>query len=149
MVMAAYSSTDKKKTAGVSFEELVKEIKAGQFKPVYYLMGDEAFYIDRLSDLLVETLLRPEERDFNLLTFFGAETDIDAVITAAKAYPMGAQHLVILVKEAQNLQHLERLEFYFRQMQPSSVLIFCHKNGTVDQRLKVVKLIKEQGVLFE
>ena len=49
MVMAAYSSTDKKKTAGVSFEELVKEIKAGQFKPVYYLMGDEAFYIDRLS----------------------------------------------------------------------------------------------------
>lgn len=149
MVMAAYSSTDKKKTAGVSFEELVKEIKAGQFKPVYYLMGDESFYIDRLSDLLVETLLRPEERDFNLLTFFGAETDIDAVITAAKAYPMGAQHLVILVKEAQNLQHLERLEFYFRQMQPSSVLIFCHKNGTVDQRLKVVKLIKEKGVLFE
>ena len=90
MVMAAYSSTDKKKTAGVSFEELVKEIKAGQFKPVYYLMGDESFYIDRLSDLLVETLLRPEERDFNLLIFFGAETDIDAVITAASLSDGGA-----------------------------------------------------------
>jgi len=112
-------------------------------------MGEESYYIDRIADFLVSSLLKPEERDFNLLTFFGAETDIDTVINAAKGFPMGAQHVVVVVKEAQRLTKLERMEYYFKQMQPSTVLVFCYMGGTIDRRTKVAGLIEKNGVLFE
>ena len=139
----------KKKPAGITYEQIVREVRAGTVKPIYYLMGEESYYIDRIADFLVDSVLKPEERDFNLITYFGADVDIDTVITAAKSYPMGASHLVVVVKEAQNLKQLDRLEYYFRQMQPSTVLIFCHKNGTIDRRTKVSTLINKEGVLFE
>ena len=141
-------ATAKKKT-GVTHEEIIREIRAGNIKPVYYLMGDESYYIDRLADFLVDSVLKPEERDFNLITLFGADTDIDTVINSAKGYPMGAQRLVVWVKEAQNLQNIDRLEFYLKQVQPSTVLIFCHKNGTLDRRKKVVGMIEKNGIVFE
>lgn len=147
--MAGSTPSFKKKPAGISYEYVVHDVQAGNLKPVYYLMGDESYYIDHIADFIVDTVLKPEERDFNLVTFFGAEAKIDDVLTTAKAYPMGASHLVVLVKEAQNLKHIDRLELYFRQMQPSTILIFCHKNGTLDRRLKVVALIQKEGVLFE
>lgn len=147
--MAGYSSPYKKKAAGVSYEDVVRDVRAGNLKPVYYLMGDESYYIDRVADFIAASVLKPEERDFNLITFFGAEANIDNILTTAKSYPMGASHLVILVKEAQNLKHIERLELYFRQMQPSTILVFCHKNGSLDRRLKVATLIQKEGVLFE
>lgn len=139
----------KKKATGITHEQIIREVRAGNIKPIYYLMGEENYYIDKVADFLVDTLLTPEERDFNLLTFFGSETEIDTIITAAKSYPMNAAHLVVVVKEAQNIKQLDRLEFYFRQMQPSTVLIFCHKNGTLDRRTKVATLINKVGVLFE
>ncbi len=147
--MAGYTSKYKKKANDITYEQIVRDVQAGNIKPIYYLMGEESYYIDHVADFIVDTLLRPEERDFNLLTFYGADADIDAIITAARSFPMAAQHLVVLVKEAQGLKHLDHLEFYFRQMQPSSVLIFCHKNGTIDRRLKVATLINKEGVLFE
>lgn len=146
--MAGYSNF-KKKPAGITYEQIVRDVQAGNIKPIYYLMGDEGYYIDRVADFIVDSVLQPEERDFNLMTFFGAEADIDAIITAARSYPMAAQHLVIVVKEAQGLKHLEHLEFYLRQVQPTTVLIFCHKNGTIDRRLKVPTMINKVGVLFE
>lgn len=148
--MAGYSPTFKKKTTNaVTYEQVLRDVKNGQIKPIYYLMGEESYYIDRVADYIVDTLLQPEERDFNLITLFGADTTIDDVITAAKSFPMGGNYLVILVREAQNLKHTERLEFYFRNVQPSTVLIFCHKNGTLDRRTKVATLIAKEGVLYE
>lgn len=147
--MATYNSTNKQKSAGVTYEEIVRQVRAGNLKPVYYLMGAESYYIDRVADFIVDSVLKPEEKDFNLLTFFGAEANIDSVMTAAKSFPMGADHLVVVVKEAQNLKHMERLELYLRQVQPTTVLIICHKNGTIDRRLKVAQLIAKEGVLFE
>ena len=141
--------TSVKKKTGVTHEEIIRDIRAGNIKPIYYLMGEESYYIDRLADFLVAAVLKPEERDFNLITLFGADTDIDTVINSAKGYPMGAQRLVVWVKEAQNLQDIERLEFYLKQVQPSTVLIFCHKNGSLDRRKKIVGLIEKHGVLFE
>lgn len=137
------------KTQGSTYETIVRDIRAGKVSPVYFLMGEESYYIDHLADFIVETLLPPEERDFNLLTFFGADTDVDAVINAAKGYPFGGQRLVVLVKEAQRLTKLERLEFYFKQMQPTTVLIFCYMGGTIDRRTKAAGLIEKNGVLFE
>ncbi len=145
--MVAYPSAGKK--PALTYENIVRDVRDGNLKPVYCLMGDESYYIDRVADYIVETVLKPEERDFNLLTLFGAETDVDAVINAAKGYPMGAQRQVVMVKEAQNLSNLERLEFYLNHPQPSTVLILCYKNGSLDRRKKVTGLIDRVGVLFE
>ena len=138
-----------KKKTGITHEEIIREVRAGNVKPIYYLMGEESYYIDRVADFLVNSVLKPEEKDFNLITLFGAETDIDTVINSAKGFPMGAQRLVVLVKEAQNLQNIDRLEYYLKQMQPSTVLIFCHKNGALDRRKKIAGLIEKNGVLYE
>lgn len=135
--------------AGVTYETIVRDVRAGVVKPVYYLMGEESYYIDRVADFIIDAVLTPEQRDFNLLTLFGADTNVDAVINAAKGFPMGADRQVVVVREAQNLSNIERLEFYLRQPQPSTVLIVCHKNGVLDRRKKVAGLIEKAGVLFE
>lgn len=145
--MAAYSV--KKKQEGPTFEGILRDVKAGNVKPVYYLMGEEGYYIDRLADSLTDLLLTPEEKEFNLISLYGADADIDQIMTQARAYPMGGARQVIVVKEAGNLKRMERFELYFRQVQPTTVIIFCHKNGKLDRRLKVASLISSQGVLFE
>lgn len=144
--MPPYASAGK---AGTTYETIVRDVRAGNLKPVYYLMGEESYYIDRVADFIADSVLQPEERDFNLLTIFGSESNTDNVINAAKGYPMGAQRLVVMVKEAQGLSDIEHLAFYLKQPQPSTVLIFCHKNGVLDRRKKVAGMIEKIGVLFE
>ena len=144
--MPPYTSNKK---PSVTHETIVRDVRAGDIRPVYYLTGAESYYIDKLSEFLVNTLLTKDEQDFNLVTFFGAEAEIEQVIMAAKAFPMGAKYTVVLVKEAQALSNLDKLEFYLKQPQPTSVIIFCHKNGTIDRRLKVASMIDKGGVLFE
>lgn len=138
-----------KKTPTVTHETIVRDVRAGKIAPIYYLMGEETYYIDRIADFLLQTLLTPDERDFNLITFFGSETDIDTVISAARGYPMGAARLVVVVKEAQALAGIERLEYYCKQVQPSTVLVFCHMHGSLDRRKKIATLIENTGVLYE
>lgn len=147
--MAYTSAAPARKKAGISYETIIRDIRAGNVKPVYFLMGEESYYIDRLSDFIVDTMLKPEERDFNLLTYFGADTDVDTVINAAKGYPLGADRLVVVVKEAQRLAKLDRLEFYLKNVQPSTVLVLCYKDGTLDRRLKIAGMIDKVGVLYE
>lgn len=147
MVVAANSF--KKKPAGITYEEIIRDVRAGNLKPVYYLMGEESYYIDRVADFIVDAVLTPEEREFGLFTLYGADTDVDSLMASARAFPMGSRYSVFLVKEAQGLKHMERMELYFKQVQPSSILIFCHKHGTIDRRLKVATLMAKEGVLFE
>ncbi len=137
------------KNSSLTHESIVRDVRAGKISPVYYLMGEEGYYIDRIANFIIESLLKPEERDFNLITLFGAETDIDTVINAAKGFPMGAQYLVVVVKEAQNLEQLDRFEYYLKQVQPSTVLLFCHKNGVLDRRKKIVGLIEKVGTVYD
>ena len=144
--MAAFPA---KKTPGPTHEEICRDIRAGNVKPIYYLMGEESYYIDRLTDFIVDTLLKPDERDFNLMTLYGADTDAGSIILAARGFPMGAQRLVVVVREAQNLRDADRLELYLRQPQPSTVLVLCHKNGVLDRRKKLAGLIEKAGVLYE
>ena len=131
-------------------ESIVREIRAGNIKPVYYLMGEETYYIDKIADFIVNSVLKPEEKDFNMITFFGSDTNINAVVNAAKGFPMRGDHQVVMVKEAQNLGNdKEVLSNYFKNPQPSTVLIFCHKNGTIDKRSKLAAAIQKTGILFE
>ena len=139
----------KKQTNGVTPETIVRDVRAGVIKPVYYLMGEESYYIDKLAAFLTDSILKPEERDFNLLTLFGPETDTPTIVQAALGYPLGAERQIVMVKEAQALKDIEVLEDYLKTPQPQTVLIFCHKNGTIDGRKAVGKLIDKVGVLYE
>lgn len=136
-------------TKGITYEEIVRNIQKGDFAPVYYLMGEEAYYIDKISDFLVENLLKPEEKDFNLDVVYGVDVTIDQVIELAHTFPMMADRRVVLVREAQGLKSLEGLDSYLHHSTPTTVLIFCHKNGTADKRTAAVKTVQQMGVLFE
>lgn len=133
----------------VTYDSIIKEVNSRQFAPVYYLMGEESYYIDRLSDYIAEHVLTEEERGFNQMVIYGQDTDMGSIVSAAKRYPMMAEHQVIIVKEAQTLKGMDELVYYLQKPQPTTVLVFCHKYGTLDRRKKVAAEIEKVGRLFE
>ena len=134
----------------VSFDGIMSDLKTRHFVPVYYLMGDESYYIDKISDYIAENVLQPEERDFNQTVLFGSDVTAAQIADAARRYPMMSEYQVVIVKEAQNLKNTEALEMYFKQPMKSTILVMCHKNGTVDGRKReYVKAIQSAGILFE
>ena len=134
----------------VSFETIMRDLKARKFMPVYYLMGDEPYYIDQIADYIADHVLLPEERDFNQTILFGSDTTASQIADAARRYPMMSEFQVLIVKEAQNVKNTEALEKYFKAPLKSTILVMCHKNGTIDGRKKeYVKSIQTAGVLFE
>lgn len=134
----------------VTFESIMHDLEARQFVPLYYLMGDESYYIDRIADYIAEHVLQPEERDFNQTILFGSEVTASQIADAARRYPMMSERQVIIVKEAQNIKNTEALAQYFRAPMPSTVLVMCHKNGSIDGRKKdLLKAIQSAGILFE
>lgn len=113
-------------------------------------MGEESFYIDKISDYIADNVLQPEERDFNQTVVFGSDVNAAQIVDLAKAYPMMAEKRVVIVKESQNLHgDTEFLEKYLDKPVPSTVLVFCHKNGTIDRRKKIVGKAEAVGVVFE
>jgi DNA polymerase-3 subunit delta len=133
-----------------TFDGIMSDLKAGRYQPLYYLMGDESYYIDQISDYIAEHALQPEERDFNQVVMFGSDVNAAQVVDAARRYPMMAQRQVVIVKEAQNIKQTDQLEQYFKHLMPSTILVMCHKNGSVDGRKReYLKAIKTAGVLFE
>ncbi|MBR1665508.1 MAG: DNA polymerase III subunit delta [Bacteroidaceae bacterium] len=137
------------KKTGITYEEIVRQVQAGDFKPVYYLMGEESYYIDRVSDYIVQKALTEDEKDFNLTILYGPQTTGEEVVNAAKRYPMMAERQVVLVREAQTLEHRDVLAFYMQNPLLSTILILCHKNGTLDRRTKLASEIQKAGILFE
>lgn len=136
--------------ATVTYDSVMSELKARHFKPIYYLMGDESYYIDKISDWIAENVLQPEERDFNQTVLFGSDVNASQIADAAKRYPMMSEYQVLIVKEAQNVKNVEPLEKYLKAPMPSTILVMCHKNGTIDGRKReYVKAIQQAGVLFE
>lgn len=133
----------------ITHVDIVKDLQEKKYKPIYYLMGEESYYIDRIADYMAETILTEDEKEFNQIILYASDTDLSTIINAAKRYPMMAEHQVIIVKEAQNLKNLDELSFYLQKPQPSTILVFCHKNGTLDKRKKVTLEIEKAGVLFE
>ena len=134
----------------VSFERIMQDLQERKFVPVYYLMGDESYYIDKISDYIAEHVLQPEERDFNQSVLFGSDVNASQIADAARRYPMMSEYQVLIVKEAQNIKNTEALEKYFKQPMTSTILVMCHKNGSVDGRKReYLKAIQSAGILFE
>jgi len=137
-------------TKNVTYDGIMRDLQARKFAQVYYLCGDESYYIDKISDYIAEHVLQPEERDFNQTVLFGSDVTASQVVDAARRYPMMSEYQVVIVKEAQNIKNTDALEKYMKQPLKSTVLVMCHKNGKIDGRKReYVKAIQQAGVLFE
>ena len=133
-----------------TFEVIMRSLQAKDYAPVYYLMGEESYYIDRISDFIAENVLKEEERDFNQTVVYGSDVTPLQIVEMAKRYPMMAERQVVIVKEAQNLRNTEILEKYVMKPVPTTILVFCHKNGSLDMRKKLAtSLLKSPAVIFE
>lgn len=133
----------------LTYADVLAELRAKQYRPIYYLMGDEPYYIDQISNYLIEHVLTPEEKEFNQTVVYGSDVDIATIINAAKRYPMMAEHQVVVVKEAQDVKNMDELSFYLKHPMPSTVLVLCHKHGSLDRRKKLAGEIEKVGLLFE
>ena len=133
----------------ITCDDILKELRAKQYRPVYYLMGEEPYYIDLIADYITDNILTETEKEFNLTVVYGADVDIATVINAAKRYPMMSEHQVVVVKEAQNIRNMEELSYYLQKPLLSTILVICHKHGVLDRRKKLAPEIEKTGVLFE
>jgi DNA polymerase-3 subunit delta len=130
--------------------KIVNDIKSGNIKPIYFLMGEEPYYIDKLSDYIEEKVLTEEEKGFNQTVLYGRDVSIEDIISTAKRYPMMAELQVVIVKEAQDLiRTIDKLESYAENPMPTTVLVFCYKYKTLDKRKKLTKLLAKSGVVYE
>ncbi|MFD0992949.1 DNA polymerase III subunit delta [Tenacibaculum geojense] len=129
---------------------IVNDIKEGNYKPIYFLMGEEAYYIDKISDYIENTVLDESEKGFNQVVMYGRDVTIDEIVAAAKRFPMMAEHQVIIVKEAQDLSRsIDKLEAYANNPQPSTILVFNYKYKSLDKRKKTYKAIAKNGLIFQ
>jgi DNA polymerase III subunit delta len=130
--------------------KIVNDIKAGNIKPIYFLMGEEPYYIDKLSEYIEKNILTEEEKGFNQTVLYGRDVTIDDIISTAKRYPMMADRQVVIVKEAQELSRtIDKIESYAENPMPSTVLVFCYKYKTLDKRKKATKVLTKNGIVYE
>lgn len=130
--------------------KIVNDIKAKNIKPIYFLMGEEPYYIDRLSDYIEQNVLSEDEKGFNQTVLYGRDVSMDDIVSSAKRYPMMAERQVIIVKEAQDLtKSIDKLESYAENPMPTTVLVFCYKYKTLDKRKKVTKQLEKNGLVYE
>lgn len=133
----------------VTYEDVISGLKKRIFKPVYFLAGEEAYYIDLIVSYIENNILPEEERAFNQIITYGDDTNIPAIIDTSRRFPMMASHQVVIIKEAQSLKKIEDLAIYLEKPLLSTILVFSYKYKTLDKRTKLYKLLETHGVYFE
>ncbi|MFD0762453.1 DNA polymerase III subunit delta [Lutibacter aestuarii] len=130
--------------------KIVSDIKSGNIKPIYFLMGEEPYYIDKISEYIEENILSEEEKGFNQMVLYGRDVSIDDIVDNAKRFPMMADKQVVIIKEAQDLSRtIENLTLYASNPQPSTVLVICYKYKKLDKRKALYKAIQKVGLVYE
>lgn len=131
-------------------KQIITDIKNGHAKPIYFLMGEEPYYIDRISSFIEGSILKDEERGFNQMVLYGREITVDDIVENAKRYPMMSDYQVVIVKEAQDLSRtIEKLAQYAANPQKSTILVLNYKYKKLDKRKALYKAISKVGVVFE
>lgn len=133
----------------MTFQQIMQDLKNRIYHPVYFLCGEEPYYIDEISRIIENHVLEESERDFNQTIVYGRDVSAEEIISMAKRYPMMASHQVVVVKEGQNLENIENLLPYIEHPLESTLLVIHFKYRKVDNRKKFFKVVKDQGVLFE
>ena len=142
------------KTAGPTRQQIETDIRKKQFAPIYLLMGEESFYIDRIADMILKNALTEEEKDFNLTTYYGADATMADVVLACRRYPMMAERQVVFLKEAQAAKtghqlKWDQLQQYALKPTPTTVLVVCHKGGSLKAAALTKAIVQSGGVVFE
>ena len=129
--------------------KIVNDIKSKNYKPIYFLCGEETYYIDRISDLIEKSVLTEDEKSFNQVVLYGRDTTVEEIVSTAKRFPMMSDYQVVIVKEAQNLSKtFDKFESYAVNPQLTTILVFAYRDKP-DGRKKIFKTIKDKGVWFE
>ncbi len=131
------------------FQQIMADLKNRRFKPIYFLQGEESYYIDEITNYIADNVLTEEEKGFNQTIFYGKDVDASTVVMAARRYPMMAQHQVIIVKEAQSLDKIEDLQHYAAAPLSSTILVVNYKYKTLDKRKKLANILKKSNCIFE
>jgi DNA polymerase-3 subunit delta len=133
----------------LSSEEIIRKIKNRDLSPVYILHGEEPYYIDEISGYIEDHLLDETEKAFNQSVLYGKDIDVFAILNAARRYPMMAERQLVMVKEAQNLKDIDKLQPYIENPLASTILVICYKHKKLDGRSKMLKLAKEKYIVYE
>lgn len=133
----------------LTYLDILADLRNKHYKPVYYLMGEEAYFIDLIADFIEENVLTEAEKGFNQTIMYGVDVDIATIINSAKRYPMMSDYQVIIVREAQAVKNMDELVYYLQKPLNSTILVLCHKHGILDRRKKLAAEIQKVGVLFE
>lgn len=133
----------------ITYEEIISGLKKRIFKPVYFLAGEEPYYIDLISDFIEQNVLPDDEKSFNQIVLYGEDTTVNNIIEISRRYPMMATHQVVIVKEAQTLKKIEDLIIYIEKPLLSTILVINYKYNVLDKRTRMVKLLTSHGVYFE
>jgi len=133
----------------MTFDQIIDKLKNKIYYPVYFLSGEEAYYIDEISDYIEKNVLTETEKEFNQTIIYGRDTSVPAIISAAKRYPMMANYQVVIIKEAQDVQKIEELDHYVENPLQSTLLVINYKYKKIDKRKTFSKLVEKRGVLFE
>jgi DNA polymerase-3 subunit delta len=145
----------------MTFEQITKDQKAGKYHSVYFLQGEDPYFIDCISDFIEDNVLNESEKTFDQMIVYGRDLNKESVVGLAKGFPMIAQKRVIIVKEAQDVSNLtgsksknsksqdDLLEKYLENPTPSTLLVFCYKYKTLDKRTALYKAFEKSGIVFE
>ena len=133
----------------MDFQNILSELKNKNYSTVYFLEGEEPYYIDLISDYILEHVLTEGEKAFNQTLLYGKDITLDTILTAARRYPMMAERQVVVVREAQNIRDIDELASYVEKPAPSTILVLCYKYKTIDKRKKLYKAIGKHGVYME
>lgn len=132
-----------------AYDAIMADLRKGIYKPIYLLTGDESYFIDQICDYITDNALKEEERDFNQVVLYGADTSMRQVLEQARRFPMMAERQVVVLREAQAAQEFSLIEKYVEKMVPTTVLVVCCKGTKLDKRKKYVTHAASQGVVFE
>jgi len=132
-----------------TYEEIMSDLKNRIFRPVYFLAGEEPYYIDMITDYIEEKVLPEAEKSFNQMILYADDTNIASIIDIARRFPMMSSHQVVIIKEAQSLKKIDDLAIYLEKPLASTILVFSYKYKTLDKRTKLFKTLESHSVYFE
>jgi len=133
----------------MDYSQIIADLKNKKYSPVYFFEGEEPFFMDRISDFILENVLTEDEKGFNQSILYGKDLSLDSIMTAAKRFPMMAERQVVVIREAQNIKNIEDLSHYVEKPMRSTILVFNYKYKTIDKRKKLYKALQKNGVYLE
>ena len=133
----------------MNYKEILSSIKKNKLHPIYFLVGDESYYIDKISDKFSKNILSVEQQAFNLVTLYGKDVSTDQIIMESKQFPIGAEYRIVIVKEGQHIKDIDKLQSYIENPQKSTVLVISYKNKSIDKRKKFGRELANKCIIFE